>query len=52
MTYAMEPLLPTDKNEQLADKVIELTACTRALAGKIPKGVQDGISDLVRAMNC
>ena len=52
MTYAMEPLLPTDKNEQLADKVIELTACTSALAGKIPKGVQDGIGDLVRSMNC
>jgi len=52
MTYTMEPLLPTDKNEQLADKVIELTACTSALAGKIPEGVQDGISDLVRSMNC
>ena len=52
MTYAMEPMLPTDKNEQLADKVVELTACTSALAGKIPKGVQDGIGDLVRSMNC
>jgi len=48
----MEPLLPTDKNEQLADKVVELTACTSALAGKIQQGVQDGIGDLVRSMNC
>ncbi|MCA1773974.1 MAG: Fic family protein [Halomonas sp.] len=52
MTYSMEPMLPTDKNEQLADTVIELTSCTSALAGKIQKGVQDGISDLVRSMNC
>ncbi len=52
MTYSMEPMLPKDKDEQLADTVIELTACTSALAGKIPKGVQEGIGDLVRSMNC
>ena len=52
MTYAMVPLLPTDKNEQLADKVIELISCNSALAGKMHQGVQDGIGDLVRSMNC
>jgi Fic family protein len=52
MIHAMEPMLPTDKNEQLADKVIELVSCTSALAGKMHQGVQDGISDLVRSMNC
>jgi len=51
-TYSMEPMLPTDKSEQLADSVIELTSCASALAGKIQKGVQEGIGDLVRSMNC
>ena len=52
MIYSMEPMLPNDKDEQLADIVIELTACTSALAGRIQKGVQEGIGDLVRSMNC
>lgn len=48
----MEPMLPTDQNEQLADLVLELTSCASKLTGKIPERVQDGVGDLVRSMNC
>jgi len=49
---SMEPLLPIDSQAQLADLVVELTACTSHLTGKIPVRVQEGVGNLVRSMNC
>lgn len=48
----MEPTLPTEKNRELTDLVMELTKASSYLSGSIPHRVQDGISDLVRSMNC
>jgi len=49
---SIEPMLPTDDKEQLADLVFELVSSASRLAGKIPDRVQDGVGDLVRSMNC
>ena len=51
-TFAMEPMLPSDPESELADAALELVAESSALAGQVHGRVRDAIGDLVRSMNC
>ena len=51
-TFAMEPMLPSDPESELADAALELVAKSSTLAGRVHGQVRDAIGDLVRSMNC
>ena len=48
----MEPLLPEEAERRLNDVAFELVREASMLAGRVHRLVQDGISALVRSMNC
>lgn len=48
----MEPALPAEGTRKLEDLAVDLIACTSKLAGKLASETVDGISGLVRSMNC
>ena len=48
----MEPLVAEDRNHQLEDIATELVDQASRLAGRVHPMLQNGLGDLVRAMNC
>ncbi len=50
--FIMEPMLPSDDRDELADLALELVSKASALAGQVHGQVREGIGDLVRSMNC
>ena len=51
-TSNMEPMLPRDRSERLANLAVELVAKANRLRGQLRPEVSDGIGGLVRSMNC
>ena len=49
---AMEPMVPEEATQALADEVVSLIADANRLAGRIHPILRESIGDLVRSMNC
>lgn len=50
--FRMEPLVPEDRKQVLEELATELVDRAGRLAGRVHPVLQDGLGDLVRAMNC
>lgn len=48
----MEPLLPEDRQGELADLATDLVSKASALAARLPPVLRASVGDLVRSMNC
>ena len=48
----MEPMLPEDSGNELADLATDLVAKASGLAGRVHPVLRAGLGDLVRSMNC
>ena len=49
---AIEPVLPSERHEDLDDLTYELVSAASSLAGQLNPIVTEGVGDLVRSMNC
>lgn len=50
--FSIEPLFPEDRDRMLEEIATELVDRSSRLAGRVHPMVQEGLGDLVRAMNC
>lgn len=50
--YTLEPLLPEDRSHVLEELATDLVDRASRLAGRVHPVLQEGLGDLVRAMNC
>ena len=50
--HALEPMLPSEGNHDLGDRVLDLVGKAQGLAGLLNPKVQLAVGDLVRSMNC